>query len=173
MSSLDVILVEIPLLSTHVIVWGCTKLRWILNRWFLFFSLSLPVSIFLSLTLLSLTLFSLLSLDLSLSLSLSFSYTHTHTHTHTHTKTCWFLWLTGTFHRRNGFYTVQTVFSIALHLNLPLTRNIVHFYFLKKTHSVWFISLLNYGDTEIVLHKSPAPCNSYAIPISLYKCVSS
>ncbi len=43
--------------------------------------------------------------------------THTHTHTHTpHTHTCWFLWFTGTFHRRNGFYTVQAVCAIALHL---------------------------------------------------------
>ncbi len=31
----------------------------------------------------------------------------------THTR---FLWFTGTFHRRNGFYTVQTVCAIALHL---------------------------------------------------------
>ncbi len=29
---------------------------------------------------------------------------------------CWFLWFTGTFHRRNGFYTVHTVCAIALHL---------------------------------------------------------
>jgi len=36
--------------------------------------------------------------------------------THTHTHTCWFLWFTGTLHRRNGFYTVQTVCAIALHL---------------------------------------------------------
>ncbi len=42
--------------------------------------------------------------------------THTHTHTHTRPHTCWFLWFTGTFHRRNGFYTVQTVCAIALHL---------------------------------------------------------
>ncbi len=44
--------------------------------------------------------------------------THTHTHhTHTtHTHTCWFLWFTGTLHRRNGFYTVQAVCAIALHL---------------------------------------------------------
>ncbi len=41
---------------------------------------------------------------------------HTHTHTHTHTHKCWFLWFTGTFHRRNGFYTVQAVCAIALHL---------------------------------------------------------
>ncbi len=36
-----------------------------------------------------------------------------HTCTHTHVG---FLWFTGTFHRRNGFYTVQTVSAIALHL---------------------------------------------------------
>ncbi len=40
----------------------------------------------------------------------SFSNSNTHTHT------CWFLWFTGTFHRRNGFYTVQAVCAIALHL---------------------------------------------------------
>ncbi len=43
-------------------------------------------------------------------------HTYTHTHTHTHTHTCWFLWFAGTFHRCNGFYTVQTVCAIALHL---------------------------------------------------------
>ncbi len=36
-----------------------------------------------------------------------------HTHTHTHTL---FLWFTGTLHRRNVFYTVQTVCAITLHL---------------------------------------------------------
>ncbi len=44
------------------------------------------------------------------------SLTHSHSHTHTHTHTCWFLWFTGTLHRRNGFYTVQAVCAIALHL---------------------------------------------------------
>ncbi len=32
------------------------------------------------------------------------------------THTCWFLWFTGTLHRCKGFYTVQTVCAIALHL---------------------------------------------------------
>ncbi len=45
---------------------------------------------------------------------------HTHTHTltraRTYTHTCCFLWFTGTLHRRNGFYTVQAVCAIALHL---------------------------------------------------------
>ncbi len=72
-------------------------------------------------------------------------------HTHTHTR--WFLWFTGTLHRRNGFYTVQAVCAIALHLhlNLALTGDGAFIFSLKKTHSVWFISVLNYGDTENVL----------------------
>ncbi len=43
---------------------------------------------------------------------------HAYTHTHTHIV---FLWITGTLHRRNGFYTVQTVCATALHLNLAIT----------------------------------------------------
>ncbi len=55
--------------------------------------------------------------------TLSLTHTHTHTLTHTHKERVWSAILVGTLHRRNGFYTVQTVFSIALHLNLPLTGN--------------------------------------------------
>uniref|UniRef100_A0A673HK73 Caseinolytic peptidase B protein homolog n=1 Tax=Sinocyclocheilus rhinocerous TaxID=307959 RepID=A0A673HK73_9TELE len=46
-------------------------------------------------------------------------------------------WAKGTSHRRNGFYTVQTVCAIALHqlYTYPLQKT-VYFYFLKKTHSV-------------------------------------
>ncbi len=73
------------------------------------------------------------------------------TMTHTHTHTCWFLWFTGTLHRRNGFYTVQTVCAIALHLNLALTGDGAFLLSPPKTYSVWFISILNYGDTENVL----------------------
>ncbi len=80
----------------------------------------------------------------------SSQHTHTHTHartethrdahaqrrtcteTHTHARTHWFLWFTGTLHRHNGFYTVQTVCAIALHLNLALKGKFLHFYFLKK-----------------------------------------
>ncbi len=50
----------------------------------------------------------------------------THTHTlgieraiNTHTHTVWHMWFTGTLHRRNGFYTVQTVCAITL--NQPYT----------------------------------------------------
>ncbi len=38
-----------------------------------------------------------------------------------------------------------------LHLNLALTGDGAFLLSLKKTHSVWFISVLNYGDTENVL----------------------
>ncbi len=38
-----------------------------------------------------------------------------------------------------------------LHLNLALTGDGAFLFPLKKTHSVWFISVLNYGDTENVL----------------------
>ncbi len=66
-----------------------------------------------------------------------------------HTHTCCFLWFTRTFHRRNGFYTVQTVCAIAL--NLALAGDGAFLLSPQKTHSVWFISVLNYGDTENVL----------------------
>ncbi len=38
-----------------------------------------------------------------------------------------------------------------LRLNLALTGDGAFLFSLKKTHSVWFISVLNYGDTENVL----------------------
>ncbi len=41
--------------------------------------------------------------------------------------------------------------------------------FPQKTHSVWFISVLNYGDTENVLINHLL----LVIPVSLYKCMSS
>ncbi len=53
----------------------------------------------------------------TVTLSLGHTHTHTRTHTHTHTHThtqCCFLWFKGTLHRRNGFYTLQTVRAIAL-----------------------------------------------------------
>ncbi len=64
---------------------------------------------------------------------------------------CWFLWFTETLHRHNSFYTVQTVRAIALHLNLALTGDGAFLLSPQKTHSVWFISVLNYGETENVL----------------------
>ncbi len=49
---------------------------------------------------------------------------HKNARAHTHVVLPCFIWK---FHRCNGFYTVQTVFSKALHLNLPLTANLLHF----------------------------------------------
>ncbi len=103
---------------------------------------------------------------------------HTHTHTHTHT-----LSHTGSSRTRILWFQSTGAFSpwcadtceakpfhaawppITLHLNLPLTRNFVHFYFLKKTNSVWFISLFNYGDTENV------PINHLLLVIPVIPCI--
>ncbi len=84
----------------------------------------------------------------------AYMHTYTHTHTHTHTHTCCFLWFTGTFHRRNGFYTVQAVGAIALHPTPKLSphRRLVHFYFPSKKLTLYDLqAVLNYGDTENVL----------------------
>ncbi len=55
-------------------------------------------------------------------------------HSHTHTHTFWFLWFTGTLHRRNSFYTVQTVCAIAL--NLTITGDCAFLLSPQKTHCV-------------------------------------
>ncbi len=92
-------------------------------------------------------------------LSLTHSHTHTDTHTvtHTHTHT----------HTHVGFYGLRglsigvMVFILyKLYVLLPYTyptsklsphRRRCISTFPQKTHSVWFISVLNYGDTENVL----------------------
>ncbi len=80
----------------------------------------------------------------------------------------------GTSHRRNGFYTVQTVCAIAptptLYLNLALTGDCAFQLSPKKPHSVWFISVLKSGDMGQCPEKSP--CNTCVIPVSLYKSMS-
>ncbi len=89
-------------------------------------------------------------IQISLSLSLSLSHTHTHTH-HTHMLVfmvygdslgVWFLYCT------NCMCYCPTP---TLHLNLALTGDGAFLLSPQKTHSVWFISVLNYGDTENVL----------------------
>ncbi len=57
------------------------------------------------------------------------THTHTtHTHTHTHTQHTWFLWFTGTLHRRNGFLYCTSCMCYCptptLHLNLALTGDV-------------------------------------------------
>jgi len=86
-----------------------------------------------------------------------FVYRQTHTHTHTHILYT---------HTHVGFYGLRglssgvMVFILyrlcycptpTLHLNLALTGDCAFLLSPKKTHSVWFMSVLNYGDTENVL----------------------
>ncbi len=46
-------------------------------------------------------------------------------------------------------------------------------FLLSQQKYVWFINLLKYGDMGTCPHKSPSPCNTHVIPMSLYKFVSS
>ncbi len=102
-------------------------------------------------------------------------HTHTHTH-HTHTHTCWFLWFTGTFHRRNGFILYK------LYVLLPYTyptpklsphrRRCISTFPPKNAHCMIYKHFKLWGHWKCP-HKSPSPCNTYVIPMSLYKFVSS
>ncbi len=67
---------------------------------------------------------------------------HTHTHTHTHIV---FLWFTGTLHRCNGFILYKLY--VLLPYTYPTPKLSPH---RRQFKSVWFISVLNYGDTENV-----------------------
>ncbi len=97
--------------------------------------------------------------------------THTHTHTHTHSNS--HLWFTGTLHRRNGFYTVKNCMCYCptptLHLDLALTGDCAFLLSPPKTHSVLYISILNYGDIGSV----PINHLQIVIPMPLYTFVSS
>ncbi len=77
--------------------------------------------------------------------------THTHTHTHTHV---------GFYGLRGLFIGVMVFILYKLYVLLPYTyptpklsphRRRCISTFPQKTYSVWFISILNYGDTENVL----------------------
>ncbi len=78
---------------------------------------------------------------------------HTHTHTHTHTHV-------GFYGLRGLSIGVMVFILYKLYVLLPYTyptpklsphRRRCISTFPQKTHSVWFISVLNYGDTENVL----------------------
>ncbi len=75
---------------------------------------------------------------------------HTHTHTHTHVG---FYGLRGLSIGVMVFilYKLYVLLPYTLHLHLALTGDGAFLLSLKKTHSVWFISIFNYGDTENVL----------------------
>ncbi len=59
-----------------------------------------------------------------------------------------------------------------LYLNLALTGDCAFQLSPKKPHSVWFISVLKSGDMGQCPEKSPSPCNTCVIPVSLYKSMS-
>ncbi len=67
--------------------------------------------------------------------------THMHTHAHTHVG----------FHGKQGLFIGVMVFILYKPCMYHSLQETVHFYFIKKTNSVWFISLLNYEYTENVL----------------------
>ncbi len=78
---------------------------------------------------------------------------HTRMHTHTHTHV-------GFYGLRGLSIGVMVFILCKLYVllsytyptpNLALTWDGAFLFSLKKTHSVWFISVLNYGDTENVL----------------------
>ncbi len=74
--------------------------------------------------------------------------------------------------RHNGFYTVQTVFSIFCISKPTLYRKLCIFTFSKKkTHSVLFINLLKNGDMGKCPHKSPSPCNTCHTHVFIQICV--
>ncbi len=66
------------------------------------------------------------------------------------------MWFTGTLHGHNGFYTVQTICTIALHVNLALTGDFVHFLLKKPHHLVCFLSLLVSRGHRQCPHKPPS-----------------
>ncbi len=117
-------------------------------------------------------------------LSLSLTYTHTRTHTThtTHTRTC-----THTHtHTHVGFYGlwglsigVMVFILYKLYVLLPYTyptpklsphrRRCISTFPQKNTHCMIY-KLWGHWKCP---HKSPSPCNTYVIPMSLYKFVSS
>ncbi len=110
--------------------------------------------------------------------TLSLSHTHTHTtlslslsHTHTHTS----LSLSLT-HTKHFFYRPTQ----NLHLNPALTGNFLHFYFLKKTHSVRFKLLYPWGSQfrsdlnfQILVYHTAAVTLIFCVCVSVSVCVFS
>ncbi len=105
---------------------------------------------------------------------LSLSHTHTHTHTslsHTHTHTSLSLSLT---HTKHFFYRPTQ----NLHLNPALTGHFLHFYFLKKTHSVRFKLLYPWGpqfrsvlNFQILVYHTAAVRLIFCVCVSVSVCV--
>ncbi len=69
------------------------------------------------------------------------------------------------------FILYKLYFLFSVFLNLPLTGNFVHFYFLKKNLTLLFINLLKNGDMGKCPHKSPSPCNTCHTHVFIQICV--
>ncbi len=107
------------------------------------------------------------------------THTHTHTHAHTHTHT----------HTHVGFYGLRglsigvMVFILyKLYVLLPYTyptpklsphrRRCISIFPQKNSLCMIYKRFKLWGHWKCP-HKSPSPCNTYVIPMSLYKFVSS
>jgi len=101
------------------------------------------------------------------------THTHTHTHTHAHTHT----------HIHMLVFMVYGVFILyKLYVLLPYTyptpklslhrRRCISTFPPKNAHCMIYKHLKLWGHWKCP-HKSPSPCNTYVIPMSLYKFVSS
>ncbi len=118
-----------------------------------------------------------------LALSHTYSHFHTHIHTHTHTHS-----LTLT-HTHVGFYGLRglsigvMVFILyKLYVLLPYTyptpklsphrRRCISTFPQKNSLCMIYKRFKLWGHWKCP-HKSPSPCNTYVIPMSLYKFVSS
>ncbi len=102
-------------------------------------------------------------------------HTHTHTHIHTHTHV-------GFYGLRGLSIGVMVFILYKLYVLLPYTyptpklsphrRRCIYIFPKKNAHCMIYKHFKLWGHWKCP-HKSPSPCNTYIIPMSLYKFVSS
>ncbi len=107
------------------------------------------------------------------------THTHTHAHTHTHTHTHTHV----VFYGLRGLSIGVMVFILyKLYVLLPYTyptpklsphRRRLHYIFPQKNSLCMIYKRFKLWGHWKCPHKSPSPCNTYVIPMSLYKFVSS
>ncbi len=122
-------------------------------------------------------------------LSLTHSLTHTHTHTRTHARTRARTHTHTHTHTHVGFYglrglSIGVMFFILYKLYVlllytyptpklsPHRRRFISTFPPKNAHCMIYKHFKLWGHWKCP-HKSPSPCNTYVIPMSLYKFVSS